>query len=65
MALWVNEYLRLKGEERLTVIKLAKSCPLVMDEHEKAGRMSSITDQELEEQIKIHLPKYYNTLRKH
>jgi citrate (Re)-synthase len=65
VALWVNEFLGLKGEERLTVMKVAKIFRWVMDQYEKDGRMSSITDQELEEQVKVHLPEYYNKLKKH
>lgn len=65
VALWVNEYLGLKGDERLTVMKVAKIFRWVMDQYEKDGRMSSITDQELEEQVKLHLPEYYNKYKKH
>jgi len=63
VALWVNEFLGLKGDERLTVMKVAKIFRWVMDQYEKDGRMSSITDQELEEQVKIHLPEHYNKLK--
>jgi isopropylmalate/homocitrate/citramalate synthase len=64
VALWVNEFLGLKGDERLTVMKVAKIFRWVMDQYEKDGRMSSITDQELEEQVKLHLPEYYNKYKK-
>ena len=64
VALWVNEFLGLKGDDRLTVMKVAKIFRWVMDQYEKEGRMSSITDQELEEQVKITLPEYYNKYRK-
>lgn len=64
IALWVNDFLGLKGDERLTVMKVAKIQRWVMDQYEKEGRMSSITDQELEEQVKINLPEYYSKYRK-
>ncbi|MEK6755155.1 MAG: 2-isopropylmalate synthase [Bacteroidota bacterium] len=64
VALWVNEFLGLKGDDRLTVMKVAKIFRWVMDQYEKEGRMSSITDQELEEQVKITLPEHYNKYRK-
>ena len=64
VALWVNEFLGLKGEERLTVMKVARIFRWVMDQYEKDGRMSSITDQEMEGQVKIHLPEYYNKHKK-
>lgn len=64
VALWVNEYLGLKGDDRLNVMKVAKIQRWVMDQYEKEGRMSAITDQELEEQVKIYLPEQYNKHRK-
>jgi len=59
VALWVNEFLGLKGDERLTVMKVARIQRWVMDQYEIEGRMSSITDEELEEQVKLTLPEYY------
>ena len=64
VALWVNDFLGLQGEERLTVMKVAKIQRWVMDQYEKEGRMSSITDQEMEEQVKTCLPEYYQAHRK-
>ena len=65
VALWVNDFLGLKGEERLSVMKVAKIQRWVMDQYEKEGRMSSITDEELEEQVKVTLPEYYAQYQKH
>jgi hypothetical protein len=31
----------------------------VMNQYEPGGRMSSITDEELGEQVKLHLPEHY------
>ena len=59
VALWVNEFLGLKGEERLSVSKVVKIFQWVMNQYEVDGRMSSITDEELEQQVKMHLPQYY------
>ncbi len=64
IALWVNDFLGLKGDERLTVMKVAKIQRWVMDQYDKEGRMSSITDEELEEQVKIYLPEYYEKRNK-
>jgi len=36
----------------------------VMDQYEKEGRMSSITDEELEEGVKLTLPEQYQKYRK-
>ena len=59
VVLWVNEFLGLKGEERLSATKVVKIQRWVMDQYEQGGRMSSITDEELEEQVRIHLPEQY------
>lgn len=59
VALWVNEFLGLKGDQRLSVMKVVKIFEWVMKQYEHDGRMSSITDEELEEQVKLHLPEHY------
>ena len=59
IALWVNEFLGLKGEERLSKIKVHKVARWVMDQYEVEGRMSAITDEELEAQVKLHMPEQY------
>jgi isopropylmalate/homocitrate/citramalate synthase len=59
IALWVNEFLGLKGEERLGKIRVARIARWVMDQYEVHGRLSAITDEELEEQVKVHLPEHY------
>jgi citrate (Re)-synthase len=59
VALWVNEFLGLKGTDRLSVMKVVKIFEWVMNQYEKEGRMSSITEEELEEQVKLHLPQFY------
>ena len=59
VALWVNEFLGLKGDERLSVSKIVKIFQWVMNQYEQDGRMSSVTDEELEEQVKLHLPQQY------
>lgn len=61
VALWVNEFLGLKGSDRLSKIKVHKVARWVMDQYEVHGRMSAITDEELEEQVKINLPDRYAT----
>lgn len=59
VALWVNEFLGLKGNDRLSKIKVHKVARWVMDQYEVHGRMSAVTDEELEEQVKINLPDRY------
>ena len=59
VALWVNEFLGLKGDDRLSATKVVKIFEWVMNQYEKEGRMSSVTDEVLEELVKKHLPEHY------
>jgi len=56
---WVNEFLGLTGDDRLGAIKCVKIGRWVDDQYKKQGRMSSISDEEMEAQVKEHLPEYY------
>lgn len=59
VAIWVNDFLGLKGEERLTLMKVAKIQRWVMDQYEKEGRLTAISNKELEDQVKLHFPDLY------
>lgn len=61
---WVNEFLGLTGKDRLTVINVVKIGRWVDDQYKKHGRMTSISDKELEEQVKIHMPEKYAERKK-
>ena len=61
VALWVNEFLGLKGKDRLSKIKVHRIARWVMDQYEVHGRMSAITDEELEAQVNTNLPDQYAT----
>jgi citrate (Re)-synthase len=56
VALWVNEFFGLKGEDRISKIKVHKVARWVMDQYEVDKRMSSITDEELEQKVKELMP---------
>jgi isopropylmalate/homocitrate/citramalate synthase len=60
IAIWVNEYFGLTGEDRISKIKMYKVAQWVMDQYEVEGRLSSITDDELEAKVKELMPEYYN-----
>ena len=64
IALWVNDFLGLKGKDRLSKIKVHRVARWVMDQYESHERTSAITDEELEEQVKTHLPAYYSRDRR-
>ena len=59
VAHWINEYFGLKGTERISKIKCHKVARWVMDQYEVEGRMTAISDEELE--VKVHelMPEYY------
>jgi isopropylmalate/homocitrate/citramalate synthase len=56
VAVWVNEYFGLAGEERISKIKVIKVAQWVMDQYEVEGRLSTITDEELEARVKEYMP---------
>ena len=64
VAIWVNDFLGLKGEEQLTLMKVAKVQRWVLDQYEKEGRLTAISDKELEEHVKIHFPDLYKRVKK-
>ena len=47
---------------QLSKIKVHKIARWVMDQYEQEGRITSISDEELTDQVKIHLPDYYSRL---
>ena len=59
VALWVNEYFGLKGSERLSVMKVHKIARWVHDQYEKEGRMTAISDGELEAKVRELMPQYW------
>ena len=58
--LWANKFLGFEGDERLSKIKLVKLCRYVVDEYDN-GRTTAISEDELIEQFRIHLPDLYET----
>jgi citrate (Re)-synthase len=64
VAIWVNEYFGLSGEDRISKIKVHKVAQWVMDQYEIEGRLSTITDEELELRVKELMPDYYAKFKK-
>ncbi len=58
VALWVNEYFGLTGDQRISKIKVHRVAKWVMDQYEIEGRRSTITDQELEARVKEYMPEF-------
>ena len=63
VAHWVNEFFGLKGEDRLTKFKVHKVARWVMDQYETEGRLTAISDQELEEKVRELMPGYWETYK--
>ena len=61
VALWVNDFLGLEGDQKLSKTKVHKIARWVLDQYEVHGRMSAITDEELEEQVGLNLSAQYAT----
>ena len=59
IALWVNDYLGLSGEGRLRKTKLGPIARWVRDQYDMQGRITTISDEELLDQCKQHLPDYF------
>ena len=58
ISIWVNEYFGLSGENRISKIKVHRVAQWVMDQYEKEGRLSTITDEELEAKVKEYMPDF-------
>jgi isopropylmalate/homocitrate/citramalate synthase len=59
VAHWVNEFFGLKDDHRISVIKMHKLARWVTDQYEKDGRLTSISDEEMEEKVKEIMPEYW------
>ena len=59
VAHWVNEFFELKGEDRISKIKCHKLARWVMDQYEVEGRMTAISDEELEAKVQELMPAYW------
>jgi len=59
VAHWVNEFFGLKDDERISKIKVHKVARWVMDQYEVEGRMTAISDEELEARVQELMPEYW------
>ncbi len=59
VAHWVNEFFGLKGDDRINKIKVHKLARWVIDQYDEEGRLTAISDQELEAKAKELLPDYW------
>ena len=59
VAHWVNEFFGLKGDDRINKIKVHKLARWVIDQYEVEGRLTPISDAELEAKAKEFYPDYW------
>ena len=59
VAHWVNEFFGLKGEDRINKIRVHKLARWVIDQYDVEGRLTTISDQELEAKAKEFFPDYW------
>jgi len=59
VAMWVNDFFGLKGAQRLSKIKMHKLARWVMEQYEVHGRLTSISDQELEAKTRELMPEHW------
>jgi isopropylmalate/homocitrate/citramalate synthase len=59
VAHWVNEYFGLKDKRRISKIKCHKLARWVHDQYAVHGRMTAISDEELEVQVRELMPEYW------
>jgi isopropylmalate/homocitrate/citramalate synthase len=64
VVIWVNDFFGLKGEQMLNKIKCVPIARWVMDQYEKEGRLTAISDEELEAKVKELMPEYWAKYRK-
>jgi isopropylmalate/homocitrate/citramalate synthase len=57
--IWINDFFGLSGEDRISKIKCHKIARWVMDQYEVDGRMTAISDEELEAKVEELMPDYW------
>ena len=59
VVVWINDFFGLKGEDRINKIKVHKLARWVLDQYEVEGRLTAISDQELEAKTEELMPTYW------
>ncbi len=59
VAIWVNEFFGLTGDDKISKIKVHKVARWVTDQYEKESRLTSISDAEMEVVVKELMPDLY------
>ena len=64
VAIWVNEFFGLTGADRINKIKVHPVARWVLDQYEIHGRLTTISDEEMEAKVKELLPDYWEKYKK-
>jgi len=59
VAVWVNDLFGLQGDERLNKIRVHRLARWVLDQYETEGRLTAISDEELEVKTRELLPDHW------
>ncbi|MHC4205888.1 MAG: 2-isopropylmalate synthase [Planctomycetota bacterium] len=59
VAHWLNEFFGLKGDDRINKIRVHKLARWVIDQYDIEGRLTAISDQELEAKAREFYPDYW------
>ena len=59
VAHWVNEFFGLTGDDRMNKIRIHKLARWVIDQYDVEGRLTAISDQELEAKAKELYPDHW------
>jgi isopropylmalate/homocitrate/citramalate synthase len=59
VAHWLNEFFGLKGDSRISKIKVHALARWVIDQYEKHGRITAISDEELQAKSRELFPEYW------
>jgi isopropylmalate/homocitrate/citramalate synthase len=59
VAHWLNEFFGLKADDRISKIRVHKLARWVIDQYDVEGRLTAISDQELEAKAKELYPDYW------
>jgi isopropylmalate/homocitrate/citramalate synthase len=60
IALWINDFLGLKGESKASKTAVVKIARWVRDQYEIHGRITAISEEELVEQVKVYMPDHFD-----
>lgn len=63
VAIWVNEHFGLSADQGLSKIKVHKVARWVIDQYETHGRLTAISDQEMEEKVRELMPAQWEKYR--